>query len=89
MNKGKNEGRSYKHTRAVPSLERRIAPRCPRQIFAERLPQVVEPYARKTMRLEEILLLVDLALGGEAGTRLVERLGMKASPSTLLRTARR
>lgn len=60
-------------------------PRCPRQIFAERLPQVVEPYARKTTRLEEILLLVGFALGGEAGTRLVERLGMKASPSTLLR----
>ena len=60
-------------------------PRCPRRIFAERLPQVVEPYARKTTRLEEILLLVGFALGGEAGTRLAGRLGMKASPSTLLR----
>jgi len=60
-------------------------PRCSRKIFAERLPSVVEPYARKTVRLREILLLVGLALGGEAGARLVERLGMKASPSTLLR----
>ncbi len=60
--------------------------RCPRKIFAERLPSVVEPYARKTVRLKEILLLVGFALGGEAGARLVERLGMKASPSTLLRS---
>lgn len=58
---------------------------CPRKIFAERLPSIVEPYARKTTRLREILLLVAFALGGEAGARLAERLGMKASPSTLLR----
>lgn len=58
---------------------------CPPRIFAERFPSVVEPYARKTVRLQEILLLVGFALGGEAGARLVERLGMKASPSTLLR----
>jgi transposase len=61
-------------------------PRCPRQIFAERLPRVVEPYARKTTRLREILLLVGFALGGEAGARLARRLGMKASSSTLLRS---
>ncbi len=60
-------------------------PSCPRSIFAERLPSIVEPYARKTARLREILLLVGFALGGEAGARLAERLGMKASPSTLLR----
>jgi DNA-binding NarL/FixJ family response regulator len=60
-------------------------PGCPRRIFAERLPSVVEPYARKTVRLKDILLLVGFALGGEGGARLVERLGMKASPSTLLR----
>ncbi len=58
---------------------------CRRKIFAERLPSVVEPYARRTARLREILLLVGFALGGEAGARLAERLGMKASPSTLLR----
>lgn len=60
-------------------------PRCLRRIFAERLPSVVEPYAPKTAWLREILLLVGFALGGEAGARLVERLGMEASPSTLLR----
>lgn len=61
-------------------------PCCPRRIFAERLPAIVEPYARKTTRLREVLLLVGFALGGEAGARLAERLGMKASPSTLLRS---
>lgn len=61
-------------------------PSCPRRIFAERLPSVVEPYARKTTRLREILLLVGFALGGEAGARLAGRLGMKASPSTFLRS---
>ncbi len=58
---------------------------CPRQIFTERLPDLVESYARKTVRLHEILELVGFALGGEGGARLIRRLGMAASPSTLLR----
>lgn len=64
------------------------APECPRRIFAERLASVVEPYARKTTRLQEILRLVGFALGGEGGARLLRRLGMRASPSTLLRYVR-
>ncbi len=64
------------------------APECPRRIFAERLASVVEPYARKTTRLQEILRLVGFALGGEGGARLLWRLGMRASPSTLLRYVR-
>ena len=64
------------------------APECPRRIFAERLASVVEPYARKTTRLHKILLLVGFALGGEGGARLLWRLGMRASPSTLLRYVR-
>src|SRR5829696_1284392 len=64
------------------------APECPRRIFAERLASVVEPYARKTTRLHEILRLVGFALGGEGGARLLWRLGMSASPSTLLRYVR-
>jgi transposase len=61
---------------------------CPREIFAERLPSVVEPYARKTRRLREVLGLFGFALGGEGGARLLGRLGMKASPSALLRYVR-
>ena len=58
---------------------------CPRRIFAERIPDLVAPYARKTTRLHEVLRLVGFALGGEGGARLLWRLGMRASPSTLLR----
>jgi transposase len=63
--------------------------RCPRQVFTERLPDLVESYARKTVRLHEVLELVGFALGGEAGARLIQRLGMASSPSTLLRYIRR
>jgi len=61
---------------------------CSRRIFAERLPELVEPYGRKTIRLQEILSVVGFALGGEAGARLLARLSMLASPSTLLRYVR-
>jgi transposase len=64
---------------------RRANLECSRRIFAERLPSVVQPYARKTTRLQEVLLLAGFALGGQAGARSVKRLGMKTSPSTLLR----
>lgn len=62
---------------------------CSRRIFTERLPDVVAPYARRSNRLREILQLIGFALGGEAGSRLVERLRMTVSPSTLLRLVRR
>src|SRR6266568_2307931 len=45
-------------------------PQCSRQIFTERLPSVVAPYARRTTRLTEVLTLIGFALGGEAGKRL-------------------
>jgi transposase len=62
---------------------------CPRRIFTERLPSLAEPYARKTARLrEEILKLVGFALSGEAGARLIRRLGVVASPTALLRYVR-
>ena len=64
-------------------------PTCPRRIFTERLPAVAAPYARKTARLTDALRLVGFALGGEAGARLIARLGMGTSPRTLLRLLRR
>lgn len=57
---------------------------CPRRIFTERLPQLVAPYARTTMRLHDVLRLIAFALGGEAGSRLLARLGMVRSPATLI-----
>jgi transposase len=61
---------------------------CPRAIFAERLPGLVEPRARKTERLATWLRAVGFALGGEAGTRLLHALGLAASPDTVLRMVR-
>src|SRR5689334_23056239 len=40
---------------------------CSRQIFTERLPGIVAPYARRTQRLDAWFTLVGFALGGEAG----------------------
>ena len=58
---------------------------CTRQIFTERLPTVVAPYARRTRRLTDVFTLIGFALGGEAGKRLVAGMGLVASPDTLLR----
>lgn len=62
---------------------------CTCRIFTERLPELVPHYARRTTRLGDILRLVALVLGGEAGSRLVDRLCMRVSPSTMLRLIRR
>jgi transposase len=61
--------------------------RCERVIFCERLPEVA-PYARKTDRLEEALLLITFELGGEAGSRLAHELELLVSPDTLLQRLR-
>ncbi len=59
-------------------------PDCPQGIFAERLPGVLAPYARRTDRLAVWFTAVGFALGGEAGARLLAALGLTASPDTLL-----
>lgn len=62
---------------------------CARQTFAERLPDLVAPHARRTRRLAEAQTRVGVALGGEAGSRLIRRLAMPASAATVLRLVRR
>jgi transposase len=64
-------------------------PRCPRRIFAERLPGFAEPHARTTARLSRAHESIGCALGGEAGSRLTARLSMTTSPDTLLRRVKR
>lgn len=61
---------------------------CARIIFAEHLPTLAAPYARRTMRQKEVVQLVGLATGARAGSRLIERLQMLVSPSTMLRLLR-
>ena len=62
---------------------------CPQRIFTERLPSVTVPYARRTNRLTEIVRVLAFAAGGEAGSRVLHRLRIGASGSTLLRLIRR
>ena len=62
---------------------------CPRRIFTERLPTVVAPWARRTLRLAQHLVAVGLALGGKAGVHLSQQLALAVSRNTLLRLLRR
>src|SRR5262245_59975530 len=62
---------------------------CTRRIFTERVPELVAAYARKTHRLIAALQAIGVALGGQAGARLSQRLGLPASRDTLLRLVRR
>lgn len=61
---------------------------CARKIFAERLPKVVADFARRTLRLNEALTAVAFSVGGEAGRKLAEKLGLLISADTLLRRIR-
>jgi transposase len=63
-------------------------PHCGRRVFTERLPDVVAPWARKTVRLCQRLTAIAAALGGAAGSRLTHTLGMPAARNTLLRLIR-
>jgi transposase len=58
---------------------------CPRVTFSEMLPTVSPRYGRQTCRLSETIRLIGYVLGGEAGARLPERLGVRTSPDTVLR----
>ncbi len=88
----------YRRTAAdLPSQDRPVALRllvrkfrctaaaCPRCIFCERLPGLIDAHARSTARLTEAHRAIGFALGGEAGARLADRLDMPTSADTLLR----
>src|SRR5712692_5686543 len=48
-------------------------PTCPRTIFTERLPDLVQSYARITTRLREALQALGFATCGEGGERLAPK----------------
>ncbi len=93
--------RSRREPADLPSLGRRVGvtlrvrrfrcrnAACARRTFAERLPDLVAPHARRTGRLAAAQARVGVALGGNAGSRLLHHLAMPASPDTLLRLVRR
>jgi transposase len=63
-------------------------PDCPRKIFTERLPALVQSYARMTNRLSEALQSLGFATSGEVGERFAPKIGMCVSGPTLLRRMR-
>lgn len=63
-------------------------PDCERQIFTERLPAVLTPFARRTVRFAEVVDAIAFALGGEAGVRVLATLGLPISADTLLNRVR-
>ena len=63
-------------------------PDCRRKIFTERLPALVQSYARMTNRLSEALQSLGFATCGEVGERFAPKLGMCVSGPTLLRRMR-
>src|SRR4051794_31397682 len=62
---------------------------CTRRTFAERLPELIRPHARRTGRLAEAQARGGAALGGEGSARLLQHLAMPASADTILRLVRR
>src|SRR5207249_1570499 len=54
-------------------------PTCPRQIFTERLSELVQSYARMTNRLREALVALGLATSAQVSERLAPSQGMLIS----------
>jgi len=63
-------------------------PGCPRRIFTERLPTVVQPYARRTVRLAQVQQQLGVLVGGSVGAVLDSLLGLPGDVDLLLTFAR-
>ncbi len=61
---------------------------CDRRIFAERLPMLAAPFAHRTARLAGIVRLFGHSVGGQPSERLMARLGVPVSDSTILRSVK-
>jgi transposase len=57
---------------------------CDRLVFTERVPGLAAPFARRTARLEGIVRLLGHSAGGRPSERLMRRLGMPVSATTIL-----
>ena len=64
-------------------------PACSRRTFVERLPGLIAPRTQRTDRLATTQGRVGVAMGGEAGARMLQRIGMPTSSDTVLRLVRR
>ena len=62
---------------------------CERQTFSEQLSGVAARYARRTLRIGQLVQLFGHVVGGRPGERLMKRLGMPTSDDTILRHLKR
>lgn len=60
-------------------------PYCERKVFAERLPDFVEPWARTTIRFCQQITSIGLSTCGKGGAKLAARLGIQTTRQTILR----
>jgi len=58
---------------------------CARKIFVERMAPFVEPWARVTVRLHQMVQVIGLATGGMLGARVTDRLGIQTCWMTIIR----
>jgi transposase len=61
---------------------------CSAATFAEQIPGLTQPWARRTTVLTTMIEAIGLAVAGRAGARLAARLGIHVSKDTLLRVVR-
>jgi len=66
-----------------------LNPECRRRIFCERLPGLAAPYARQTLRLNELMTSLGLAMGGRPGIGLARGMGIRIGRDALLDRVRR
>lgn len=59
---------------------------CPRKVFTERLPDMIEPSSRLTTRLRSIVQAICAAFNAKGGARLGVQLGIRLSRMTFLRS---
>lgn len=64
-------------------------PACTRKVFAERFPECLPMFARRTEGATELLVSIVQRTSAEAGARLAKAAGVPVSPDTLLRLLHR
>jgi len=62
---------------------------CARKVFTERLGPELPPYARRTNRLNDQLIAIGFATGGNLGSALSKVMGIFIRPSTIIRVLHR
>ena len=61
---------------------------CARKIFVERIAPFIEPWARVTVRLHQIVQTIGFATGGMLGARVTKQLGAPTCWMTIIRRMR-